>query len=119
MHPALHAFLAQTAEATPSSPQSMLNLLGLPLVLFGIFYFLVIRPQSKHARTHQTFVASLKKGDEVATQGGIVGTIYAVEEKLVVLDVGGGTKLRILKPQIAGAWREGLVTSEPPKAEGK
>jgi preprotein translocase subunit YajC len=115
---ALHAFLAQTAE-TPASSQSMLNLLGLPLVLFGVFYFLVIRPQSKHARQQQTFLTSLKKGDEVATQGGIIGTVHAVEEKLVVLDVGGGTKLRILKSQIAGAWREGVVSAEPPKAEGK
>jgi preprotein translocase subunit YajC len=119
MHPALTAFLAQTAEAQPAGPQSLLNLLGLPLVLFGIFYFLVIRPQSKHARQHQSYVASLKKGDEVATQGGIVGIIHAVEDKLVVLDVGGGTKLRVLKSQIAGAWRDGVVSSEPPKAEGK
>lgn len=118
MHAALHAFLSQTASQ-PQGSQNILNLLGLPLVLFGIFYFLVIRPQSKHARQHQTFVTSLKKGDEVATQGGIIGTIHAVEEKLVVLDVGGGTKLRILKTQIAGAWKEGVVSAEPPKAEGK
>lgn len=119
MHPALNAFLAQTADAQPAGPQSILNLLGLPLVLFGIFYFLVIRPQSRHARQHQTFVTGLKKGDEVATNGGIIGTIVAVEEKFVVLDVGGGTKLRVLKPQIAGAWREGVVSAEPPKTEEK
>ncbi len=114
----LHAFLAQTADA--AAPQgNLLNLLGLPLVLFGIFYFLVIRPQSRHAKTHQTFVSGLKKGDEVATQGGIIGTVHAVEEKLVVLDVGGGTKLRVLKSQIAGAWREGVVSSDAPKTEGK
>ncbi len=114
----LHAFLAQTADPQ-AAPQSMLNLLGLPLVLFGIFYFLVIRPQSRHAKQHQSFVTMLKKGDEVATQGGIVGTVHAIEDKLVILDVGGGTKLRILKSQIAGAWREGVVSSEPPKPEGK
>jgi len=119
MHAPLHAFLAQTAEAQSSSPQSLMNLLGLPLVLFAIFYFLVIRPQSKHAKTHQTFISSLKKGDEVATQGGIIGTIHAVEEKTVILDVGGGTKLKILKPQIAGAWRDGMIVSDAPKAESK
>ena len=115
----LHAFLAQTAEAQPGGPSSIMNLLGLPLVLFGIFYFLVIRPQSKHARQHQTFVTALKKGDEVATQGGIIGTVHAVEDKTVTLDVGGGTKLRVLKNQIAGAWRDGAVTSDAPKPEGK
>jgi preprotein translocase subunit YajC len=117
MHAPLHAFLAQTAE--PAGPQSLLNLLGLPLVLFGIFYFLVIRPQSRHAKQHQTFVTSLKKGDEVATQGGIIGTVHAVEEKIVILDVGGGTKLKVLKPQIAGAWRDGAIVSDAPKAESK
>ena len=80
MHPALHAFLSQTAEAAPPAGQSMLNLLGLPLALFGIFYFLVIRPQSKNARQHQTFVSALKKGDEVATQGGIIGTVIGENE---------------------------------------
>ncbi len=119
MSPALHAFLSQTAEAQPAGPQSLLNLLGLPLVLFGIFYFLVIRPQSKTAKQHQSFVSTLKKGDEVATQGGIIGTVYAVEEKTVILDVGGGTKLKVLKPQIAGAWRDGAIVSDAPKAEGK
>jgi preprotein translocase subunit YajC len=119
MHAALHAFLAQTAEAQPAGPQSILNLLGLPLVLFGIFYFLVIRPQSKHARQHQTFVTALKKGDEIATQGGILGTIHAVDDKIVTIDVGGGTKLRVLKNQIAGAWRDGAVTSDAPKPEAK
>lgn len=118
MHAPLYAFLAQTTDA-PASPQSLLNLLGLPLVLFGIFYFLVIRPQSRHAKTHQTFVSLLKRGDEVATQGGIIGTVHAVEDKTVTLDVGGGTKLRILKSQIAGAWKDGVVTSEAPKAESK
>jgi preprotein translocase subunit YajC len=79
----------------------------------------VIRPQSKHAKQHTTFVSTLKKGDEVATQGGIIGTVYAVEEKTVILDVGGGTKLKILKPQIAGAWKDGAIVSDAPKAEGK
>ena len=114
----LHAFLAQTGESTPT----MIEKLGpLPMLvaIFGVFYFLLIRPQSKHARQLQTYVASLKKGDEVVTQGGILGTIHAVEEKIVVLDVGGGTKLRVLKSQIAGAWRDGVVATEPPKPEGK
>ena len=119
MHAALHAFLSQTAESKPQSLFDGLGPMTLPIVIFGIFYFLVIRPQSKHAKQHQGFVAQLKKGDEVATQGGIIGTVHAVEDKLVVLDVGGGTRLRILKPQIAGAWKDGVVSSDAPKAEGK
>jgi preprotein translocase subunit YajC len=117
MYPVLQAFLAQTDA--PQGQQSILNLLGLPIALFAIFYFLVIRPQSRHAKQHTTFVSGLKKGDEVATQGGIIGVIHAVEEKTVTLDVGGGTKIKILKPQIAGAWKEGVVVTELPKAEGK
>ena len=51
------------------------------------------------------------------TQGGIVGTVHLVEDRTVTIDVGGGTKLRVLKGQVAGAWK--AVEAQPAKAEGK
>jgi preprotein translocase subunit YajC len=111
----LHAFVAQTAEA---QPQSLTNML-IPLVLMGaVFYFLLIRPQQKQAKEHQKLLGGLKRGDEVVTQGGLLGTVFQVEDRTVSLDVGGGTKVRVLKANIVGAWVEKPVAA-PGKPEKK
>jgi preprotein translocase subunit YajC len=111
----LHAFLAQTAEA---QPQSLTNML-IPLVLMGaVFYFLLIRPQQKQAKEHQKLLTGLKKGEEVVTQGGLIGSVVQVEDRTVTLDVGSGTKVRVLKANIVGAWVEKPVAA-PAKPEKK
>jgi preprotein translocase subunit YajC len=110
----LHAFLAQTAE-----PQQGLGNMLIPLVLMGaVFYFLLIRPQQKQAKEHQKLLAGLKKGDEVVTQGGVIGTVHAVEDRTVTLDVGAGTKVRVLKANVVGPWVEKPV-APPAKPEKK
>ena len=115
MSPVLHAFIAQTAsDAQPSSPFGALGGF-MPIILIGlVFYFLMIRPQSKQAKQHQAFIGALKKGDEVVTQGGIIGTVVAVEDRTVTVDAGGGTKLRILKTQVSGQWKA-VETAEAKK----
>jgi preprotein translocase subunit YajC len=115
MDPVLHAFLSQTApEGQAQNPLFSF----LPFILIAVvFYFVFFRPQQKQAKQHQSFLGALKKGDEVMTQGGIIGTVYLVEDRTVTLDVGGGTKLRILKAQVAGPWK--AVESQPAKLEAK
>ncbi len=104
MHPLLHAFLAQTAEGQPNQNPIVAFL---PFALIAVvFYCVFFRPQAKQAKQHQKFLSELKRGDEVVTQGGVIGTIVQVEDRSVTLDAGGGTKLRILKGQISGAWQE-------------
>jgi preprotein translocase subunit YajC len=120
MHPLLHAFLGQTAP--DAAPQGPAGLLASPLVMialmFVIFYLVVFRPQSKQRKQHDSFVGNLKKGDEVVTQSGIIGRIHEVEGRTVTLDVGGGTKIRLLKAQIASSWSE-RPAAEGAKAEAK
>ncbi len=104
MSPVLQAFFAQTA----AEGQAAQNPIGafLPFILIAlVFYFVFFRPQSKQAKQHQAFIGALKKGDDVVTQGGIIGTVVAVEDRTVTVDVGGGTKLRILKNQVTGQWK--------------
>jgi preprotein translocase subunit YajC len=111
----LHAFLAQTAEG---QPQSLTNML-IPLVLMGaVFYFLLIRPQQKQAKEHQKLLGGLKKGDEVVTQGGMIGAVVQVEDRTVTIDVGGGTKVRVLKANVVGPWVE-KPAAAPAKPEKK
>ncbi len=118
MHSVLHAFLAQTApEGAQSAPSVLANPLFMMVAIGAVFYFIIFRPQQKQAKQHQSFLGALKKGDEVVTQGGIVGTVVLVEDRTVTVDVGGGTKIRVVKNQIAGQWKP--VETQPAKAEAK
>jgi preprotein translocase subunit YajC len=86
------------------------NLIFIGLI-FGIMYFVLIRPQQKQAKETASMLASLKKGDEVITSGGLVGRIFSVDEKFVVLEIATNVKVRVLKSSI-----QAKVTVEPPKS---
>ena len=74
----------------------------LPLILiFGVFYFLLRRPQQKQKKDHEEMVKNLAKNDEVITSGGIHGTIVNVKETSVVLRVDDSAKMEIEKYAIA------------------
>ena len=79
-----------------SGPQTII-FIGL---LFAIMYFVMIRPQQKQLKEQRTMLAALKKGDDVITQGGMLGKVYAVAEKVVTLEVANGVRIRVLKSSI-------------------
>ena len=74
----------------------------IPLILiFVIFYFFLIRPQQKRVKDHKTMVESLKRGDEIITSGGIIGTIERVmEDDRIEVDIGENVKVQIIKSTI-------------------
>lgn len=77
----------------------------LPLIaIVVIFYFLLIRPQTKRQREHKTLLSTLRKGDKVVTNSGMYGTIVGMDEKenKVVLKVAENVKIEFLKSSIAG-----------------
>jgi preprotein translocase subunit YajC len=107
MHSALLAFLSQTApDASPAQgPSALLNLVTPFVIVIAIFYLLMWRPQAKERKKLQQWLANMKRGDEVVTQSGIIGVVHQVEDRTVTLDVGGGTKLRMLKAQVSGPFK--------------
>ena len=74
----------------------------IPLILiFVIFYFFLIRPQQKRVKDHKTMVESLKRGDEIITSGGIIGTIEKVmEDDRIEVIIGEGVKVQIIRSTI-------------------
>ena len=74
----------------------------IPLILiFVIFYFFLIRPQQKRAKDHLAMVASLKRGDEVITSGGIIGIVERVmEDDRIVVNLDDNVKVQIIKSTI-------------------
>lgn len=89
------------AQAAAGGTASTLTTI-LPLVLiFVVFYFLLIRPQTKRAKEHREMVAKLAAGDEIVTNGGILGRISEVSEHFVTLEVASGVAIRVQKFQVA------------------
>ena len=74
----------------------------IPLILiFIIFYFFLIRPQQKRVKDHKAMVESLKRGDEIITSGGIIGTIDRVmEDDRIEVTIGENTKVQIIRSTI-------------------
>ncbi len=99
---------AQGTGAAAPRP-SLLEQFAPFILIFGIFYFLVIRPQQRRAQTHKTFLDGIKRGDSVLTTGGILGTIEGLTEQFVILQIADGVKVRVLKNQIASSVAEELV----------
>jgi preprotein translocase subunit YajC len=78
----------------------------LPFVLmFAVFYFLMIRPQQKKMKEHESLMGSLQKGEEVITQAGIYGKIHGIADKFITLEVDNNVKIKVLKNQIATVLR--------------
>jgi len=74
----------------------------MPIIfIFGIFYFLLIRPQQKKQKEHQKMVSELKKNDEVVTSGGMHGTVVNVKDTTLTLKVDENVKVEINKSAIA------------------
>jgi preprotein translocase subunit YajC len=84
----------------------------LPLILiFVIFYFLLIRPQTKRAKEHRKMVSELKTGDEVITGGGILGRITETGEQFLKVEVSDGVILRIQRQTVIAILPKGTFKS--------
>jgi preprotein translocase subunit YajC len=81
----------------------------LPLVLImGVFYFLLIRPQQRKAKEHQAMLSKVAKGDTVVTQGGLIGKVVrVVDETELLVEVGENVKVRVLKGGLADVRAKG------------
>ncbi len=75
----------------------------IPLILiFAIMWFLLIRPQQKKLKEHQAMVAALRKGDQIVTQGGMIGKVTRVKEgEELEVEIAEGVKVRIVRNTVA------------------
>ena len=82
----------------------------LPLVLiFVVFYFLLIRPQTKRAKEHKEMVSKLQSGDEVVTNGGLLGRITEVGDNFVSLEVADGVTIKVQRLQVTQLMPKGTI----------
>jgi preprotein translocase subunit YajC len=79
---------------------------GLIAVMFAVFYFLLIRPQQKKQKEHAKMLSELKKGDQVVTGGGLIGTISGSTDKTFVVEVSEKVRVRVLRSQVLDKYTE-------------
>ena len=94
-------FLISNAYAQGAQQTDVFNPLLLMAVMFGAFYFLLIRPQQKKQKAHTALIAALEVGNEVMTSGGILGRITGVSEHYVIVQVSDNTELKMQRSSIS------------------
>ena len=109
--------LISPAHAQAAAPAASGGLFGgglgllFPLILIGVMYFLMIRPQMKRQKEHRAMLDKLGKGDEVITNGGIAGTVVGLGDAFITVEVASGVQLRVQKGAIASVLPKGTLKS--------
>ena len=103
-------FFISNAMAAGESPQGGgLQLVFMVALFFGIMYFMIIRPQSKKAKEHASLLDSLTKGDEIVTNGGILGKIVNLGDNFVELKVSDSSTIKIQRHAISSVMPKGTM----------
>ncbi len=80
------------------------------IVAFGlVFYFIIWRPQSKRAKEHKELVGGIGKGDEIVTNGGLIGKVTKVDDQFLLVEVANGVEVRLQKGAISAALPKGTI----------
>lgn len=104
--------IAQTAPAAAATGGGMQDSLMsmLPLILmFGVLYFVMIRPQMKKAKEHKTMIDALAKGDEVVTAGGILGKVAKLSDSNVTLEIAEGVEVQMQRSAVVQVLPKGSI----------
>ena len=111
--------LLQAAPNATSTTGSFVSLIVTVVLMIGIFYFFLIRPQNKKQKEMEKMLAALKKGDKVVTIGGIHGVVSSTKEKTIILKVDDNTKLEFNRSAIASVVNPEADKKDAAKAEAK
>ena len=82
-----------------------------PVILIGVMYFLMIRPQMKRAKEHRAMLEKLARGDEVITNGGIAGTVTDIGDSFISVEIADKVTIRVQKAAIANVLPKGTLKS--------
>ena len=100
-------FFMSTAHAQGGQQGSPLGFFLPMVVIFGAFYFLLIRPQQKRQKSHKELVAAISTGDEVVTAGGILGKVTAVSDLYATVEIADTVEIKIQKSTISAVAPKG------------
>ena len=95
----------------------MLNSLLVPTILIiGIMYFMMIRPQQKRMKEHRDMIAAIRRGDTVVTSGGIIGKVTKVEDDELQVEIADNVRIKVLRNTVSEVRGKGEGAAAQPKA---
>lgn len=97
------------AEGAAGPAGGGLELILMMGVFFAIMYFMIIRPQQKRAKEHKNMLASLSKGDEIVTGGGLLGKISNIGDNFIEVEIAENTKVKVQLQAIATVMPKGTM----------
>jgi preprotein translocase subunit YajC len=98
------------AQAAPQQGGGM-SMIIMMVVLFGLMYFMMIRPQMKRQKEHRALISALAKGDEVVTNGGLAGRVEEVGETFVTIEIAPNVKVKLQKGAVQQVLPKGSLKS--------
>ena len=99
------------AQAAAPGASGLLSTLLFPVLLLGVMYFIMIRPQMKRTKEHRAMLDKLSKGDEVITSSGIAGTVREIGDSFISLEVSDSVTLRVQRGAIGHVLPKGTLKS--------
>jgi preprotein translocase subunit YajC len=106
------AFAQATGQPAPGGLfGGGLSGLMFPIILIGVMYFLMIRPQMKRAKEHRAMVEKLAVGDEVITNGGIAGTVREIGDSFITVEIADNVRVRLQKGAVGNVLPRGTLKS--------
>lgn len=103
-------FISNAYAQAGGAPGGLMSFLPL-IVIFAVFYFMLIRPQMKRSKDHKKLVSQLSKGDEVITNGGLLGKITEVSDTFVTLELADNLQIKLQRQAVANVMPKGTIKS--------
>jgi len=103
-------FISSAYAQDAAQPGGLMSFLPL-IVIFAVFYFMLIRPQMKRSKEHRQLVSQLGKGDEVVTNGGLLGRITDVSESFITLEIADNVQIKLQRQAVTNVMPKGTIKS--------
>ena len=100
------------AQAAPAAPTGMFGgfeSMLLPVLMIGVLYFVMIRPQMKRQKEHRSMIDALAKGDEVVTSGGVLGKVARMGDSFLSVEIANGVEIQVQRSAVVQVMPKGTV----------
>ena len=101
------------AQAAPGAFDYLNSLIVPTMLIIGIMYFLMIRPQQKRLKDHQAMIAAIRRGDSVVTSGGILGKVTKVDDQELQVEIADGVRVKVVRGTVSEVRGKGEAQAAP------
>jgi len=105
----LDFFINDAWAQSAASPGGSGSFVLMMVVFIGIFYFMLIRPQTKQAKEHKAMLESLSKGDEIVTNGGMLGRVNKIGDNFIAIEIAQNLEIKIQKQAVSTVLPKGTM----------